>query len=193
MDKKYILIVAILLGTLYASGCVQVNNYYCDSTDNPTVFNRALSDTEVKEIYVSTVQHDCRIATDEGYWYFKEASEDTWAFKDYPQRVLITIHTSEANFSENIENGFWWISKNKFEGLPKDDVQFATPDGKVLAYDIIGDVLIGKLVGGTRTDMWAVEGFTLYKDKDTQLYIYLKVSCDPRYRHKEMKFYPKED
>ena len=178
---------------LYACGCVQVNNYYCDSTDNPTVFNRALSDTEVKEIYVSTVQHDCRIATDEGYWYFKGAGKDAWAFKDYPQRVLITIRTAEANFSEDFKDGFVWIYQNKFEGLPTGDVQFATPDGQVLAYDIIEDVLIGRVVGGARTDVWVVEGFTMYKDKDTQLYIYLKASCDPRYRYKEMKFYSKED
>jgi hypothetical protein len=190
MTKKYILIVAILIGALCSSGCVQVNNYYCDSADNPTVFNRALSDEEVREIYVSTIQHDCRIATDEGYWYFKDASEDTWAFKDYSQRILITIRTSEANFSEDLKNGFWWIPKNKFEGLQTGDVQFATPDGKALTYDIMEGVLV---VWGARTDMWSVGEFTLYKDKDTQLYIYLKETCDPKYKYKEMTFYPKED
>lgn len=146
--------------------------------------NKTLSDTELKD-----VQHDYRIATDEGYWYFEGASKDVWAFRDYPQRVLITIRTSDANLSKDMEGGSWWIQKNKFDGLPAGDVQFATPDGQGLAYDLAEDVLIGKILGGARTDVWVVEGFTLYKEKDTQLYIYLKASCDPRYKYKELSFY----
>lgn len=183
MTKKYILVLAILLSVVYFSGCVQVNNYYYDSTDNPSVFNRALSGTEVKEIYISTTQHDCRIATDEGYWYFNDDSENIWAFKDYPQRILITIRTSEANFSEDFEDGFWWIPKDKLSLLPIDDVKFTTIDGDEL------DFSDNNLMNGS----WYVEGFTLYKDKDTQLYIYLKANCDPKYQYKEMKFYPKEE
>lgn len=188
MNKKCITM-GLLVYMLFASGCVQVNNYCCDSTDNPAAFNKALSDKEVKEIYISTTQYDCRIATDGGYWYFKDANKDAWAFRDYPQRVLITIRTSDANLSEDMEDGFWWIQKNKFDGLPTGDVQFATPDGQGLAYDLVDDVLIGKILGGARTDVWVVEGFTLYKEKDTQLYIYLKASCDPRYKYKELDFY----
>ena len=188
MNKKCILAMVVLTA-LFASGCVQINNYYYDSTNTPATFNRALSDEEVKAIYASTTQHDCRIKTDTGYWYFEGASKDEWAFKDYPQRILIRLRTSEANFSEDMENGFWWIPKNKFAGLPIEEVQFATPEGKALAHDTIEDVLIGSLTDGPRTEMWAVEGFTLYKEKDTQLYMYLKASCDPKYKYKEISFY----
>jgi hypothetical protein len=53
-------------------------------------------------------------------------------------------------------------------------------------------VLIDRVVGGARTDVWVVEGFTLYKDKDTQLYIYLKATHDLKYRYKEITFIGKE-
>ena len=59
-------------------------------------------------------------------------------------------------------------------------------------YDTIEDVLIDRVVGGARTDVWVVEGFTLYKDKDTQLYIYLKATHDLKYRYKEITFIGKE-